>query len=320
MLELYKDGQPIFYNMVNNAIKNNKLSHAYIFDSNGNPDVMDIVLSFVKEIICIDTTDDNNIKNICKRIDDGNYVDVKVIKSDGMWIKKDQLLDLQSEFNNKAFEGNKKIYIIRSAEKMNVQTANSILKFLEEPIPNRYAFLTTNNHSRMLDTIVSRCQTIHFKPIPKEYLVEQLKSFGVESDIAYVISYLTTETDVAMKYIEDGKVLNYLTVAKKIIDKDLKNKDPYIEYYRNRQMFIEEKDKTYHRFFLDVLVLIYQELLKKANNMNEKYFVDILNILQPEEIDKEQIINKLELINLYQERFNYYVNIDLQYASLFSKL
>ena len=109
-------------------------------------------------------------------------------------------------------------------------------------------------------------------------------------------------------------------IAKKIIDKDLKNKDPYIEYYRNRQMFIEEKDKTYHRFFLDVLVLIYQELLKKANNMNEKYFVDILNILQPEEIDKEQIINKLELINLYQERFNYYVNIDLQYASLFSKL
>jgi hypothetical protein len=102
MLELYKDGQPIFYNMVNNAIKNNKLSHAYIFDSNGNPDVMDIVLSFVKEIICMDITDDNNIKNICKRIDDGNYVDVKVIKSDGMWIKKDQLLDLQSEFNNKA--------------------------------------------------------------------------------------------------------------------------------------------------------------------------------------------------------------------------
>lgn len=62
MLELYKDGQPIFYNMVNNAIKNNKLSHAYIFDSNGNPDVMDIVLSFVKEIICMDITDDNNIK------------------------------------------------------------------------------------------------------------------------------------------------------------------------------------------------------------------------------------------------------------------
>ena len=53
------------YPIDNNAIKNNKLSHAYIFDSNGNPDVMDIVLSFVKEIICMDITDDNNFKNIC---------------------------------------------------------------------------------------------------------------------------------------------------------------------------------------------------------------------------------------------------------------
>lgn len=118
-----------------------------------------------------------------------------------------------------SLDGTPQVYIIQSADKMNTSASNALLKFLEEPIPNRYAFLTTNNHSRMLDTIVSRCQMIHFKPIPKEYLVEQLKSFGVESDIAYVISYLTTETDVAMKYIEDGKVLNYLTVAKKLLIK-----------------------------------------------------------------------------------------------------
>ena len=68
MLDIYKDGQAIAYNTMMNAINNNKISHAYLFDSNGNPDVMDIVLSFVKEIICMDITDDNNIKNICKRI------------------------------------------------------------------------------------------------------------------------------------------------------------------------------------------------------------------------------------------------------------
>lgn len=89
------------------------------------------------------------------------YVDVKVIKSDGMWIKKDQLLDLQSEFNNKAFEGNKKIYIIRSAEKMNVQTANSILKFLEEPVDDIIAILITDNINMLLPTIISRCQVIN---------------------------------------------------------------------------------------------------------------------------------------------------------------
>ena len=53
MLEGYKDGQPVVYSMLMNAINNGKLSHAYIFDSNGNSDVFDIVLSFVKMILCL---------------------------------------------------------------------------------------------------------------------------------------------------------------------------------------------------------------------------------------------------------------------------
>ena len=61
MLELYKDGQPVVYNMLMNAINNNKLSHAYIFDSNGNPDVMDIVLSFVKSIVCLEYNDEREL-------------------------------------------------------------------------------------------------------------------------------------------------------------------------------------------------------------------------------------------------------------------
>ena len=306
--------------LLTKAYKKQKFAHAYLLDGENGTGITDAAIYMAKQLICKKDNAPCMECDDCKQIDAKTHLNYIYIEPENDTIRKEQIEKLIHDFSMTSLDGTPQVYIIQSADKMNTSASNALLKFLEEPIPNRYAFLTTNNHSRMLDTIVSRCQMIHFKPIPKEYLVEQLKSFGVESDIAYVISYLTTETDVAMKYIEDGKVLNYLTVAKKIIDKDLKNKDPYIEYYRNRKMFIEEKDKTYHRFFLDVLVLIYQELLKKANNMNEKYFVDILNILQPEEIDKEQIINKLELINLYQERFNYYVNIDLQYASLFSKL
>ena len=98
MLDAYKDGQAVAYNIMMNAINNNKLSHAYLFDSNGNSDVMNIVLSFVKIIICMDKKSDEEILNICDRIDNGNYIDVKIIEPDGLWIKKEQLLDLQSEF------------------------------------------------------------------------------------------------------------------------------------------------------------------------------------------------------------------------------
>lgn len=88
MLDIYKYEQPILYNILNNSIINNKLSHAYLFDSNGNSDVYDIVLSFTKMIITSNITNETEKNNICMRIDDENYVDVKVIEPDGMWIKK----------------------------------------------------------------------------------------------------------------------------------------------------------------------------------------------------------------------------------------
>lgn len=160
MLEKYKYEQPVLYNVLINAIMNNKLSHAYLIDSNGNSEVNNIILSFVKMIITYDITNEEEKKIICERIDDGNYIDVKIIEPDGMWIKKEQLADLQSEFSKKAIEGKRKVYIIKSAEKMNVQTANSILKFLEEPVDDIIAIMIVNNINLMLPTIISRCQNI----------------------------------------------------------------------------------------------------------------------------------------------------------------
>ena len=91
MLDTYKNGQPVAYNIMINAINNDKLSHAYLFNTNDNDDAIDIIFSFVKEIIC-NYRDLNERENIIKRIDDGNYLDVKVIEPDGIWIKKEQML------------------------------------------------------------------------------------------------------------------------------------------------------------------------------------------------------------------------------------
>ena len=176
MLDAYKDGQAVAYNIMMNAINNNKLSHAYLFDSNGNSDVMNIVLSFVKIIICMDKKSDEEILNICDRIDNGNYIDVKIIEPDGLWIKKEQLLDLQSEFSKSAIEGSKKIYIIKSADKMNIQTANSILKFLEEPVDDIIAILIVDNINLVIPTIISRCQIIKLNK--KKYEESSLLNFS----------------------------------------------------------------------------------------------------------------------------------------------
>ena len=298
MLELYKDGQPIFYNMVNNAIKNNKLSHAYIFDSNGNPDVMDIVLSFVKEIICMDITDDNNIKNICKRIDDGNYVDVKVIKSDGMWIKKDQLLDLQSEFNNKAFEGNKKIYIIRSAEKMNVQTANSILKFLEEPVDDIIAILITDNINMLLPTIISRCQVIKLNKKKCSYdtisnLSDLLISYGYNDISDDNKEKIINDVIGFTEYIENYK-LDTLIYTKKLWHNNFKDREDNI-------------------MAVELMINFYCDVIKYIANKKIDFYCDkisdVCNIANSNSI--ESVAKKIEILDNVKNNLKKNLNINL---------
>jgi len=56
----------------------------------------------------------------CKRIDNGNYTEVRYIYPDGLFIKKEQLLELQSDFNLSSVEGKKLVYVIWNCEKMNV--------------------------------------------------------------------------------------------------------------------------------------------------------------------------------------------------------
>jgi len=148
--------------IIKNSIENNKLSHAYLFELHENND--EIVFSFIKNILCPNNYSNNcNLCSICTRIKDNNYPAVKIIKPEGIYIKKEQLLELQKDFSKTSIESDKMVYVIYEAEKMNSASANTILKFLEEPSPGIIAILLTNNVHEVIDTIVSRCQIINCK-------------------------------------------------------------------------------------------------------------------------------------------------------------
>ncbi len=312
--------QPEVMKLLITSFEKNKLVHAYLLDGNDSNCACDIVFYMAKKLLCKkDNAPCMNCQD-CKSIDTNNNMNFLYIKPIDDVIRKEQIDTLIYDFSMTSIDNGPLIYLIRDAEKMNASAQNALLKFLEEPASNHYAFLTTTNYKKLLNTITSRCQLLHLRPIPQDILIEKLIECGIDMDIAYVVSFLTSDLNVAMKYIEEGKITNFLNIALKIVDKDLKNKDPYIEYYRNRMFFLEEKDKTIHRFFLDILVLIYQELLNRLMHTKAKYFSELLDNYANVEFSKNEIIRKLELLNLYQERFNYYVNLDLQYTSLFSKL
>ncbi|MGN1312460.1 MAG: hypothetical protein ACI4U4_05590 [Bacilli bacterium] len=298
MLESYKIGQPIFYNIVMNAIKNDKISHAYIFDSNGNPDAIDMIFSFVKEIICKDINDKNTIENVCRRIDDGNYVDVKVIEPDGLWIKKDQLLDLQSEFSNKALEGNKKIYIIKSAEKMNVQTSNSILKFLEEPVDDIIAILLVENINLLLPTIISRCQIIKLNK--KKYSLNVVDNL---SDILIMYGCNDISLESKNKIIDD--VINFVQSI------EFNSFDTLI--FTKKLWHNNFIDRNNNIIAIDLLIRFYYDIIRYKCNLNILFFIGyndkISEIAEKNDIIK--LCEKIDCLNIVKSNIKCNMNINL---------
>ena len=298
MLDDYKSGQPMLYNILNNAIINNKLSHAYLFDSNGNSDVYKIVLSFVKMIITSDIISNEEKDNICMRIDDNNYVDVKIIEPDGMWIKKEQLLDLQSEFSKKSIEGNKKIYVIKSADKMNVQTANSILKFLEEPIDDIIAILIVDNINLLLPTIVSRCQVIKLnKNNISQKSIDNFSAYFYQGKYA-ILSYNEKSSIIAnvinfIMYLENNG-LNTIIYSKK--------------YWHN-----SFKDRDLSILAISLCIYFYYDVIKYKVDLNNYFFGDKLSDIEyiAEKNSYGEIIKKIEVLNRTENYLKRNLNVNL---------
>ncbi len=82
-----------------------------------------------------------------------------------------------------SYEGGAKVMLIMFPERMNTETANKLLKSLEEPMPDTYYFLISHNPDKIITTILSRCRRVELPPIDRDILRDSLQKrfdFSVE--------------------------------------------------------------------------------------------------------------------------------------------
>ena len=283
MLDDYKETQAIPYNIMINEINNNHISHAYLIDENNNNESFDIVMAFIKEILC-SKLNNNDRQALCKRIDDGNYPEIKIIIPDGMLIKKRQILDLQQEFSKSAFEGNKRIYIIRDADKMRNETANSMLKFLEEPDNDIIAILMTNNFNNLLSTIVSRCQVIRLNN-------DNVLALDNELD------------EIVLKFIKE---IEYTGIKAIIKEQELLFDNIGM---RDRDKLIDVFDKMINMYY-DIMKIN----MKSKNIKYDNYIDDLTDIANMN--DSDTILNKINYLIMAKDSVKNNVNVNLLIDSL----
>lgn len=86
-----------------------------------------------------------------------------------------------------------KMVIIDSADEMNLNASNALLKILEEPPEQTVMILISHNQSRLLPTILSRCRKVYFSCMRKDEIVDGLRGLGfdISSEEARGLSYLS---------------------------------------------------------------------------------------------------------------------------------
>jgi DNA polymerase-3 subunit delta' len=106
-------------------------------------------------------------------------------------IRRDSIRVLQNRLGMGTHEAIYRVCILEDADSMNNNTANAFLKTLEEPPANTVIILTTTQPERLLPTILSRCQEIHFHPINKSIIQEILQTeFMADANLASSLAKL----------------------------------------------------------------------------------------------------------------------------------
>lgn len=172
------------------AYHENRLSHAFLIETNDQMRTLSELKDILSQINCEDNYDWNcNKCNLCHLLKNEVLPSLAIISPDGMNIKKNQILELKQKFSTKPIYSKYNMYIILNAEKFNSSSANTILKFLEEPEDGILGFFITNNKENMIDTIKSRCQIIS-----NFYKVEEVEVKYFDVAISYLGSIYATDT------------------------------------------------------------------------------------------------------------------------------
>ena len=297
-------GQEFAKKYIINAIRNNKINHAYMFEG------IDGIGKnlFAKELgnILINT---NNAEN------SPDYI---TIEPTGNSIKIAQIRELQSDIIIKP-HSNYKIYVINDAQKMTVESQNALLKTLEEPPEYAIIILITNNKESLLPTIKSRCEIIKFLPISIMELKKYLMDKGIDEKRALLLANFSRGSiEKALELSEStdftimrDDIQNYI---QHILDKNM------IEILNIQSDIDKYKDKI--TVLLDMMINYFRDMMMCMGNIDKDMIIngDRITFIQnmSKKITYSQVSKVIDIIEETKRkmRSNCNFNVSIQVMAL----
>ncbi len=263
--ETLKLRQPIVERVLFNTLAHHQASHAYLFVGPKGTQMRESAIFLAQSLVCKQANPFAcKTCDSCIRIEKEIFADLIILDGNQQSIKKEDIVKLQETFSKTALEGyGKKFYIIDGADRSSPEALNSLLKFLEEPSGNStYAILISERMERLLETVVSRCQVLTFKP---QEIHERLKEMDIEHLDVYEAQILAQ----LVNDVSDIQAEDYQSALQQFATfLDEYSKAPYLgELYLQNQILKRkdvQSDRRQLTLFLNIGMMFFKDILFKT--------------------------------------------------------
>jgi DNA polymerase-3 subunit gamma/tau len=178
-------GQEKTVTALQNAIRDGKTSHAYLFTGPRGTGKTSIAKIIARAVNCADLRDGEPCNHCitCKDINNGNFMDViEIDAASNRGI--DEIRDLREKVRIMPAQGKTKVYIIDEVHMLTTEAFNALLKTIEEPPEAVIFILATTEPQKIPATIYSRCQVYNFRRLNISEIVERLEQVAFSNDIS----------------------------------------------------------------------------------------------------------------------------------------
>lgn len=167
-------GQDFIVKTLKNQLKNNSISHAYIFCGTRGTGKTSTAKILARAINCTGDDKPCNICESCVSILDGSSIDVMEIDAASN-NSVDDIRELRETVKYTPNVSKYKVYIIDEVHMLSQGAFNALLKTLEEPPSHAIFILATTEPNKIPATILSRCQRFDFRRVPTGIIIEKMK-------------------------------------------------------------------------------------------------------------------------------------------------